>query len=90
MQIRTVEWVAGLVGIAVPVVVVIWLAASTVTEMREMAARMETLEAQVAAITEAQVADRLVNDRVTELSGHVDWLRYHHHHEGGEGHPHVD
>ena len=90
MRRHTIELIAGIVGIIVPVVIVIWLAASTVTEMQEMADRLADLEVRFTSLTEAQVADRLINDDVAELAKHVDWLRYHHHHENGEGHPHVD
>ena len=90
MRFRTVEWVAGALAIIVPVVVAIWVAAAAVTEMGDIADRLTELEHAMAAMEERQVEDRLVNGRVDELAGHVDWLRYHHHHEGGEGHPHID
>ena len=92
MRFRTVEYVGYGVGIVAPVVGVIWLAASTVNDMRDMASRLAALEAKVASMTEAQVEDRLINKRVDELAGHMDWLRYHHHEVRGAdtGGPHVD
>ena len=90
MQRRTVELTAGIVGIAVPIVFAIWLMASKVTEIQELTDRVVYLEDKITNIIEAQVADKIINEHVIELTNHVDWLRYHHHHENGEGHPHVD
>ena len=92
MQFRTVEYVGYGVGIVAPIVGVIWFAASTVNDMRDMAQRLAGLEARVTEMTEAQVEDRLINKRVDDLAHHVDWLRYHHHQVRGDdtGAPHVD
>ena len=92
MRFRTIEYVGYGVGIVVPVVGVIWLASSTVNDMRDMAERLAGLEARVTEMTEAQVEDKLINKRVDELDRHVDWLRYHHHEVRGAdtGGPHVD
>ena len=92
MQFRTVEYVGYGVGIVAPIVGVIWLAAATVQDMRDMADRLVELEGHVHALAEAQVEDRLINKRVDDLAGHVDWLRYHHHQVRGDdtGAPHVD
>ena len=90
MRFRTVEWVAGALAVIVPVVVAIWVAAAAVTEMAAIEDRLADLERTMATLEETQVEDRLVNGRVDKLAEHVDWLRYHHHHEDGEGHPHID
>ena len=92
MRFRTVEWVGYGVGIAAPIAGIIWLAASTVHDMRDMAERLDEIEARVATMLEAQVEDRLVNKRVDELTRHVDTLRHHHHDVRGAdtGGPHID
>ena len=92
MRFRTVEYVGYGVGIVVPVVGVIWLASSTVNDMRDMAERLTELEDKVGRIAEAQVEDQLINKRVDELGNHMDWLRFHHHQIQGDdtGGPHVD
>ena len=92
MQFRTVEYVGYGVGIIAPIVGVIWLAASTVNDMRDMGKQLADLESKLDEIAEAQIEDRLINKRVDELTEHVDWLRYHHHEVRGSdtGGPHVD
>ena len=92
MQFRTVEWVGYGVAIIVPVIGAIWLAASTVQDMKDMSERVDAIEADVSKIVESQIEDRLVNRRVDKLDEHVDWLRHHHHAVRGDdtGGPHTD
>ena len=93
MRLTTVEYIAAIMAVVVPLCGVIWLGVRTIDRLDDGLARLDKLETQVHRMVEEQVKDDLVNRDVDELQASVDWLRFHHHtvHEGGDtGRAHVD
>ena len=88
------EKAAAIAGLALPLLAAAWWAGSGYVEFND---RLSALERDVnefsglrARYEREQAANILVNDQVKALAADVEWLKFHHHHEGGEGRPHVD
>ncbi len=83
---------AGIIaGLIIPLLAAAWWAGSGYVEVSDRLTALEdateSLKASVADLAARQIKDGLVNEKVTVLEGHVDWLRYHHHDRiGGKGH----
>ena len=93
MRLRTIEYVAGVMAIAVPVCVVIWVGARTIDRLDDGLNRIDRLETRVSEMAAEQVEDDLVNEAVASLQESVKWLTFHHHSvpQGGDtGRAHVD
>lgn len=93
------------VGIALPLLAAAWWAGSGYVEFSDRLKSLEQHAQRMDALADAarsrsqeftrlyerqQAEDRLVNEQVRQLVKEIEWLKYHHHHEEGEGRPHVD
>lgn len=85
----TLERVATIVGVSIPVIVFIWYGAVTVDGLQNVRERVVILEEHLAGLDRGQVLDAVVNEQVRVLAKEVEWLRFHHHDEI-EGRGHVD
>ena len=86
--------VSVIVGLLIPLLGATWWAGSGYVEFND---RLALLERDVADLRELraryereQAKDALVNEQVNKILEDIEWLKYHHHHQNGEGRPHVD
>jgi len=93
-ELSKLETIGISVGIAIPALLIAWWAGSGYVEFKD---RLEILEKHaqmhedfISRYEKSQAKDNLVNERVVEIDKDVEWLKYHHHHQNGEGRPHVD
>ena len=90
MRLKTIELIASIFAILVPVAIVIWLGARAVDTLDETVSRVNDIELQIADIITKQIEDNLINENVKILEKEVSWLKFHHHevndNETGRGH----
>ena len=94
-----------LVGLAVPLLAAAWWAGSGYVEVSDRLAALETATLELTAARDAardkaqsfareyeraQAENVLINQQVHKLAEEVEWLKFHHHHDNGEGRAHVD
>lgn len=93
------------VGLALPLLAAAWWAGSGYVEVSDRLQALETAVSRIESERDqarvrlqefsrqyerAQAENVLVNQQVHNLATDVEWLKFHHHHESGEGRAHVD
>ena len=84
-------------GMLAPLVAIIWAGAVawedikvTQNNIEEVSQEIEVIHKHYDDLRLSQNRDELINRDVDVLAETVEWLKYHHHHDNGEGRPHVD
>ena len=88
------ERYAAIAGVMVPIVFVIWGAATLYDRVAENTRLITSMSGTLSGVEidfkESRAHSESIHTQATAALKDIEWLKYHHHHDEGEGRPHVD